>query len=124
MRLAVPALVERGIAQAEVGGEVDHARRERREPIDRLHRAAVRQAEEQHVAGLELIERDEFQLARGAQVRVSEVDEGACISLARDLRDVDLRVREQQAQQLAPGVAGRAGDGGTDHDFTAAGPVV
>ena len=111
MRLAVPRVVAGGVAQTEVGAQVDDAIGERRKLIDPPHRAAVRQAEEQQVALLDRLRAHELQLRSLAQVRMREVHELAVEALARDLLHLEIRVSEGEAQQFAAGVAGGTDDG-------------
>ena len=110
VRLAVPLVVAGGVAQAEVGAEIDDAIGERRELIDPAHRAAVRQAEEQQIAFLDRFRSHELQLRAFAKIRMREVDELAVEPLARDLLHLEMRMREREAQQFAAGIAGGADD--------------
>ena len=57
-------------------------------------------------------ERTNFRCVRSPQIRMREVNELAVEPLAGDLPHVELRMGEQQTQQFAAGVAGRADDGG------------
>ena len=56
-------------------------------------------------------ERTNFSVRPLAQIGMREVDELAVEPLARDLPDLEARMRQREAQQLAAGVAGRADDG-------------
>ena len=96
MRLAIPLVVVAGIAQSEVGAQIDNAIRECRELIDPAHRAAVGQAEKQQIAFLDRIRSHELQLRAAAQVGMREMHELAVEPLARDLLDVELRMRERE----------------------------
>ena len=116
VRLAVPAFVVGGVAETEVGRQVDDALGEPRELFDAAHGAAVGQADKEHVAAFELVERAERQLGGAAEVGVGEVDEGAGESLTGHLGNLYLWVAEEQAQQLATGVPGTSDDGRPDHD--------
>ena len=80
--------------------------------IDARHRAAVRQAEKQHVHALERLSTHELQGRAPPQIGMGEVDELAVQTLAGDLRHVDLRMVEQQPQQFPAGVPRGADNGG------------
>ena len=70
---------------------------------------------EEHVTTGKLVETAELQAGGAAQVRMHAVGELPGEALGGDLGYLDLRMAEQQAQQLAAGVAGGAGDGCPDH---------
>ena len=93
MRLAVPRVVVRRIAQPEVGAQIDDAIGERGEVIDPAHRAAVRQAEEQQIAFLDRLRAHELQLRAFPQIGMREVHELAVEPLARDLLHLEMRMR-------------------------------
>ena len=82
--------------------------------VDARHRAAVRQAQKQHVHALERLGARELQRRAAPQIGVREVDELAVEPLAGHLRHVEPRMAEQEPKQLAAGVAGGADDGGDD----------
>ena len=111
MRLAVPLVVATGIAQPEIGAEVDDAIGQRREMVDAAHRAAVRQPEEEQVAFLNRLRPHELQLRSLPEVGVREVHELAVEPLAGDLLYLQIRMCQREAEQFAAGVAGGADDG-------------
>jgi hypothetical protein len=108
VRLAVPRVVIRGVAQPEVGAEIDDAVGERREVIDPSHRAAVRQPEEQQIAFLDRLRAHELQLRALAEIRVREMHELAVEPFARDLLHLEMRVGKGETQQLAARISRRA----------------
>ena len=122
VRASVPADVGRRFAQAKVGAEIDDALGQSAEPVDPVHRAPVREAQEQHVARSQLGGRHEFQIRDAAQVGMSVADVLAGQPLGGGLFHRYARMEEQQPQQLPSGVAGGADDGGADH--RAAWPMV
>ena len=120
---AVPAHVPVRVAQPEVRAQVDDSRRERAKLVDAGHRLSVGQAEEQHVAGLELGGGGELEPRRPAEVRMRVVHELPGQPFRGDLAHLDARMEQEEAQQLATGVSGRAGDRGPDHRPRSATPA-
>ena len=115
MLAAVPAHVGGRIPQPEVRAQIDDPGRERAKLVDARHRLPVGQAKEQHVAGLELRGGGELQSRRGTQVRVRVVHELPGQTLRRHLTHLDVRVEQEQPQQLAAGVPRCARDRDPDH---------
>ena len=72
--------------------------------------AAVRQAEKQQVDAFQRLRAHELERRAPSQIRMREVDELPVEPLAGHLPDVDVRMGEEEPQQLAAGVAGRADD--------------
>ena len=111
VRLAVPTFVLAGIVQPEVRAQVHQLRRQPLERLDALHGLAMGQTQEQHIARLQLIHLAELELGALAQVGMGLEGELARVALRGHLAHLHPRVSQQQAQQLAAGVAGRADDG-------------
>src|SRR5579883_1147857 len=108
MRSAVPMLIEFGRAQAKIGGEVDHPGSKRSIALDALRRSPMRQAEKEQVAGCQVIGTTVTQQRNTAQIRVSAGNILPRVAAGRDLRDLYLRMKEQDTQQLARGITGPA----------------
>ena len=106
--VAVPLRVVGGIAQPEVGAEVDDDRRLLAQLGHLPHGDAVRQRAEDDVGRLQVGERRELEVGSLAQVGMDRTDELAGVPLRGDLLDRDLGMIEQQADQLAAGVAAAA----------------
>ena len=107
----VPFFIQRQILQPEIRREVDDFSGEGGIMVDCFLRLAVREGEEQHVAGLERLARDELHRRPLAQLRMGRVDVFADVPLRRGLDHLHLRMPEQHPQQFAAGVAGGADDG-------------
>ncbi len=105
MRRAVPALVGSRIPQAKIGGQVDDMRRQPGKLLDFVLRLAMGQGQEKHVGCFHLVGVDKLERRLFAQVGVHLVDILAQVAPRGDLRHLDLRMLDQQAQQLAAGVA-------------------
>ncbi len=101
--------------QPEIGREIDQLGRQREKPFDFLAGLPVRESQEQDVDGEEFGSRRELQLRAPAQVWVHAVDILAAQPLRRDLGHFHVRMRQQQAQQLAARVARAAYDRRPDH---------
>jgi len=110
MGAAVGCRVVGGIAQAEVRAEVDDSVRKRAVVRDAGLGQPVRHRQEQHVDRRECLARGEAQRRLPAQVGVNLVHEAAHVPLGRDLRHLDAGMPQQQAQQFAARVTGRASD--------------
>ena len=111
---AVIPLIGARICQPEIGGEVYDALGQPGEVSDAALRLAVGQRQEEHVARLELAEggeADGLGHPGGAEVGMDAVREVAGLGFGGDLGDLDVRVMQQQAEQLAPAVTGTADDG-------------
>ena len=81
------ALMARGarIGQPEIGAQVHDTRGQLGKFLDALHRAAVRQPQEQHITRLQLTRAYELVFGPSAQVGVGEVNKGTGVALARHL---------------------------------------
>src|SRR5579859_730612 len=108
--LAIPAAIERRVAQAEIGRQVDHARRGLQVALDLLLRLAMRQGQKEHVTGRQRRLADKLQLGALAQIGVLLMNVFAGVALGRGLGNLHARMEEQQPQELAAGVAGGAHD--------------
>ena len=118
MRRAVPALVGVRVAQAKIGGQVDDVLRQSR-VTGRSCPAPPRAAGPGRARPwLDLVGIAEFQRRALAQVGMHLVDVLAQVAARGDLAHLDLGMPEQQAQQLAAGVAGAADDRRPDHGLT------
>ena len=118
MRAAVEALVGVGIAEAEVRAEVHYAPRDGAEVVDAACGLAVREAREEDIAGRELAEGHEAKPCEAAQVRVGAVRELPRETLRGHLHHLGVRVGQQEAQELAAGVAGTTRDRDPNHPTT------
>ena len=115
MLAAVPAHVAGRVAQPEIRAQIDDPGREGTELVDSRHRLSVGQTQKQRVAGFELGCGGELQPRRRTQVRVCVVHELPGQTLRRRLAHLDARMEQQQPQQLASRVSGRAGNRDADH---------
>ena len=115
VRPTVEPFVLGGGVQAEVGAEVDDARRDTAEIVNATGGLAVRQTGEKHVALVQFAESAEAQPRGAAQVGVGTMRELAGQPFRRDLDDICIRVRREQPQQLAARVAGTSRDCDADH---------
>jgi len=113
--MAVPGRIVVGIPQAEIGAEVNDRLGQALQLPDPPHGAAVGQAEEQDVAGLEVVEAGELEPGLLAKVGMERVDEVARAGFRGRLDDLDIRMAEQDPEGLASGVAGGPDDAGGDH---------
>ncbi len=95
-----------------VGAQVDHDRAVLQVGRDRTG-LAVRQREEDDVGLGEGVGvgRDERAVAQGGEVRVQRGDPRAGAAARRQRADREVGVAEQQAHELASGIAGGADDG-------------
>jgi len=85
--------------------------------VDAALRLAVRQGQEEDVAGGQLAERceaDGLPPTHRSQVRVEAVDIISSVRLRGHLADRHAGMTSQQAEQLPAAVAGAAGDGDGD----------
>ncbi len=108
MRLAIPALVIGGVAESMVAREVDDQIGAPFELVGAVR--TVRQAEEQHIAPLDVLVPDELQVRALPEVRMRRRDRLAGERLAPRDHLADLGMREQEAQQLTTGVPAGADD--------------
>ena len=108
MWLAVPPLVVGGVAQAMVAGQVDDQGGTALEFVGAVR--PIRQAEKEHVAARHILVVDELQIGALAQIRMRRRDRLARERLAAGDDLPDLRMAEQQTQQLTAGVAAGADD--------------
>ena len=104
VRRPVPAFVILRAAQAEIGGEIDYLRRQACVLVDFLLRFAVRQGQEEHIAGLSLVRVAKFQGRLFAQVGMHLVYIFTQVAARGDLDQLHLGMRHQQARQLAAGI--------------------
>ncbi len=118
--VAVPLRVVGGIAQPEVGAEVDDDRRLLAQLGHLPHGDAVRQRDEDDISRLQVGERRELEVGPLAQIGVDGTDELAGVPLRRDLLDRDLGMVEQQADQLTARVAAAANNRNVHHRWTTA----
>ena len=112
VRRAIPARVVFAPTEAEVRAQIDDAIRQLGELLDAANCAPVRQAEEQDVDPLQRLGPHELERRPAPQIGMREVHELAVQPLARHLPHVEAWMAEEQPDQLAAGVAGRADDGG------------
>src|SRR6476469_730852 len=108
--LAVPALVGRQVAQAEVGGEVDDERAEAAQRRDRRRRGAVRVGDDRRVDLLDLVEVELAQLERHPVARVEAVEPLAGVAARGDRDQLQLRVAPDDLRRQGAGEAGGAGN--------------
>ena len=112
VRVAVPLFVGGGVAQAEVGGKVDHLGRVRtvEDLLDDLLAGGVRQAAEHGVDRAEVDGLGRHQIGQriGLEVRPHRIDRLAGLAFARQCHDLDLRMGEGKADEVRARVAGGA----------------
>ena len=102
MRLAVPLVVVSRVTQAEVRAQIDDAVGEGGQVIDPAHGAAVGQPEKQQIAFLDCLRSLELELRALSEVGMREVHELSVKALARDLLDLEMRMRQCEAEQFPP----------------------
>src|SRR5690606_3115286 len=120
MRLAIPARPQFGIADTEIGRQVDDAHAAPDQVRYRLHRDIVRGGEEHDIALRELVVvgHAELQIDMTAQVWIHVRHGDAGFGARGDRLQPDLRVLGQNPQQFDAGVAGAADDAYLDHGVT------
>ena len=116
--LAVPPGVEGGVAQPEVGGQVDDAPDAAAELGHHVLGRAVGQAEEHEVeavaaVGVVLLERQVG--VAGGQAGIEVGDTAAGLGVARGQAHVEVRVLGAEAEQLGPGEPRGADDADRCH---------
>ena len=124
---SVPARVQRGIPQAEVGTEVDHKPDAVYQGLDKVLRSSRGKGDEHDVEAVEArrIEARISEVAIGRrQVRIELADRGPRRSVSLDEHDLEARMGRKQPQQLRPQVSRRPGDSGLHRHDDTAGRVV
>jgi hypothetical protein len=97
MGVAVPGRVVVGVPQTEVGAEIDDRLGHRLQRPDPPHGAAVRQAQEEDVARLQLADGRELERALLAKVRMDGVQIVTGVGLGGCLDNLDLGMAEEDA---------------------------
>ncbi len=105
--MSVPAVIVCRVAQAKITREIDNAVGHSSKLVNPRPRSAVGQRQEEQVTRFKFGERRELQPGLATQVRVPKVGKLPGIGLRRDLDDLDLRVKQQDTQELAPSVPRR-----------------
>ena len=100
----VPARVEFRVVQAEIGRKVDNPGRQGSKFIYPAYRRAVGEGQEQQIYRVQGANRYKFQFGAFAQVRVNRMNKLACIALAGDLDQFDVRVVEQKPHQFTAAI--------------------
>jgi hypothetical protein len=76
-----------------------------------VHRLPVREREENAVTGHEIFRRlDKTELRQSVQIPMNFADRFAGLLVRRDENDLDVRMKQQNAQQLRAAVTGAAKD--------------
>src|SRR3954452_2375524 len=119
MRVAVPALVSRGIVQTKVRAEIDEGNAEIEDRARVLLTVAMRERGEDDVhvrkrAALELLYRETWKGCREA--RMDGAERLPCPAVAEQLRGRELGVRAEKAQQLASDVARGSENSRSNHE--------
>ena len=112
---SVPGVVVGSGAQPEVGAQVDDAGGESTEFVDSLRRLSVGQAQKENVALSEFGDGRELEPGDTPKIGMHSVHEASCVPFRGRLRNLEAGMRQEQPQQLTPGVAGSADDGRRDH---------
>jgi hypothetical protein len=111
MLVAVPTRVVARLTQPKVGAQVDDHRCYVQKATDPLARRPVGERQEKDVARLEVFDAAERQVGAFAQIGMDAGHTLARAAFGRDLPHLHLRMCQQQAQQLAAGVAGASCNG-------------
>ncbi len=112
--VAVPAGIGGGVAEAKIGGEIDHlgGRSLGEQVLDDGLRGRVRQRAEGKVerglVPVDAIDCQELRQRIGRELREDLTHVLAGAALRGEQRDLDPRMGKQEPQQLRTGVAGRA----------------
>jgi hypothetical protein len=113
----VPALPLRHVLDAEIGGEIDHARPAFEQRARLRHCHSARGGKEDHVAAAQRVG---LRLAEGevhtpAQAREHRRHCGAGLLAGGDSAQLDLRMLGEKPEQLHAGVAGAANNSRFNH---------
>ena len=118
MLLAVPPRVQRGVAQAEVGRQIDDLVRSALEIRSQLLGHAVGQGQEHEVEPVSeagVVGLEPRTGIRSSEARIQVGDLAARLRLPHGLGQLELGVLEAQAKQLSPGVARGPDDADSIH---------
>ena len=107
---AVVFTIEGRIFQPEVRAEVDDLPRPREELGHANHGTAVGHREEEEVARVQVRMGREHEVRDLAEVRVSPAHRFSRHRVRGDLADLDLRMSEEEPEELSSGVTGTADD--------------
>ncbi len=96
MGLAIPAPIVVGVAQTEIGTQVDNALSQPGKVVDPFHRAAVGQAQKEQITAFQIFSADKLQLGAPAQIGMGEMDKRTGITFAGHLLYSNVRMVKQQ----------------------------
>src|SRR5579883_230142 len=106
MCMPIPALVQRGGAQPEIARQIDNARCQATVALNRLRRSSMRQAQKQQIARFQVIWMTVTQGCKLAQIGMRAMDKMSSAAPRGHLHNLDLRMEQEQADQLATCIAG------------------
>ncbi len=116
--VAVPLLVRRQVAQAEVGRQVDHAHAPLAQAGDGRRGRVVRVGDDRGVDVAVAVEVELLHHERDAMARIEVVEPAADVRARGDRAQLEVRVALQQRRGERAGIARRAEDGDPRHGET------